>query len=247
MADLAELNTLIGGVAPSGTEPDLDFQVTPAIEEYLETIHNLTTEGKPAIGARLAERLNIKAASVVGMIKELQKKEYVTQDDHTKELHLTEKGEKIANSLARRHRLVERLLVDVLQLSWDEAHDEACRLEHHISAQVERALIRYLNNPTTCPHGNPIPGSGGVIRSDSRTLDGYEPGANVVIDHVGEDAEHEPGLLKFLQQHNLVPGVQFEVKGSIMPFNETLVLLNGFKEEVTLGKKIAGKIWAVPV
>ena len=245
MADLANALLELADPSHSSTgEPEL--QVTPAIEEYLETIHNLNSEGKPAIGARLAERLNIKAASVVGMISELKRKDFVSQDDHSKELHLTQKGEKIAISLARRHRLVERLLVDVLQMSWDEAHDEACRLEHHISLQVERALTTYLHNPTTCPHGNPIPGSGGVLRSDSQTLDTFGAGKRVEIDRIGEDAEHEPGLLKFLQSHKLMPGVQFEVKGAT-PYNETLVLVNEANQEITLGKKTAGKIWAVPV
>lgn len=241
MADLADVMA-----AKTETAANTDFQVTPAIEEYLETIHNLNSEGKPAIGARIAERLNIKAASVVGMIKELKDKEYVSQDVHTKALKLTDQGEKIAVSLARRHRLVERLLVDVLQMSWDEAHDEACRLEHHISSSVERALTTYLHNPTTCPHGNPIPGSGAVINPDSYPLDTFGPSDKIIIDRIGEDAEHEPGLLKFLQLHNLMPGAWFEVKGAT-PFDETLVLVSDEGQEVTLGKKTAGKIWAAKV
>ena len=245
MSDLA--NVLLELTDPNPeVAHDEDFQVTPAIEEYLETIHNLNSEGKPAIGARLAERLNVKAASVVGMVKELKDKNYVIQNDHSKALHLTPEGEKIAVSLARRHRLVERLLVDVLQMSWDEAHDEACRLEHHISSPVERALTRYLHNPTTCPHGNPIPGSGGVLNPNSQPLDTYQSGSKVIIDRIGEDAEHEPGLLKFLQSHSLMPGVQFEVKG-VSPYNETLVLTSQADQEIMLGKKTAGKIWAVPV
>lgn len=225
---------------------NLEMRVSPAIEEYLETIHNLNTEGKPAIGARLAERMNVKAASVVGMIKELKEKKFVSQDEQTKELHLTDTGERIAVSLARRHRLVERLLVDVLNLSWDEAHEEACRLEHHISPAVETALNEYLHNPMTCPHGNPIPGSGARINPNSRTLDSFPIGSLVEINRIGEDAEHEPGLLKFLQAHDLVPGVRFEVRGPT-PFDENLMLLNTAKQEVTLGKKTAGKIWAVLV
>src|SRR5947207_1091373 len=138
-------------------------KVSPMAEEYLESILNLTTEGKPAIGARLAERMNVKPATVVGAVDRLKKDQLVVVDEKSKEISLTDKGRKIAVSLTRRHRLAERLLVDVLGLNWAEAHDEACELEHAISPRVERALTEFLGNPQTCPHGNPIPGSGAVV------------------------------------------------------------------------------------
>lgn len=223
---------------------EIDPKITPTVEEYLETIHNLNTEGKPAIGARLAERLNVRAASVVGMVSTLKKSDYVVQNDHTKELTLTPKGEKVAVSLARRHRLMERFLVDILQLDWEEAHEEACRLEHHISPLVERALTDYLHNPTTCPHGNPIPGSGAVINPNSRTLDSFEVGREVVVNRIGEDAEHEPGLLKYLEDHKIMPDHTLQVK-QITPFDGSYILTNSDGKEVMLGKKVAGKIWVV--
>src|SRR4051812_43974979 len=144
-------------------EPREAEKVSPLFEEYLESILNMTTEGRPAIGARLAERMNVKPATVVGAIDRLKKENLVVVDEKTKGITLTSEGREIAISLSRRHRLAERLLVDVLGLSWADAHDEACELEHAISPKVERALTEFLGNPQTCPHGNPIPGSGAIV------------------------------------------------------------------------------------
>jgi DtxR family transcriptional regulator, Mn-dependent transcriptional regulator len=222
-----------------------DTRVSPVFEEYLESILNLTNEGKPAIGARLAERMNVKPATVVGAIDRLGKKGYVTVDEKTKGIQLTDKGREVAISLARRHRLAERLLVDVLGLTWAEAHDEACELEHAISPRVEQALTIFLGNPQTCPHGNPIPGSGAVVDPRSYPLKEAKAGNKVVIAYITEEAEHEPGLLDYLQAHKLMPGAKLLVKG-VTPFDDALTAMDAEGHEVTIGSKTAQRIWVVP-
>ncbi len=225
---------------------DGDEKITPVIEEYLESILNLTNEGKPAIGARLAERMNVKPATVFGTVKRLKDEGYVTVDESSKEISLTESGREVAISLTRRHRLAERLLVDVLGLSWADAHDEACELEHAISPKVEQALTAFLHNPQTCPHGNPIPGSGAIVDPASLPLRLATIDSEVAVSYISEEAEHEPGLLQYLQEVNLVPGEKLRIKG-ISPFSETLVAVNASGHEVNIGLKTAQKIWVVPV
>jgi len=224
-----------------------DPKVTPVVEEYLEAIHNLTVdEGKPAIAARLAQRMSVSPVTVFDTVKKLKKEGFVVVDEKSKEIHLTERGEEVALSLARRHRLAERWLVDVLKLDWEEAHEEACRLEHAMSHRLEHALTSYLGNPQTCPHGNPIPGSGAIIDPNTMPLSQAAPGMRVIVNRIGEEAEHEPGLLKYLQEYNLVPGTPLQVKG-ISPFNDTLTVISNEGDEVTLGIKTAGKIWVLPL
>ena len=220
-------------------------KVTPLVEEYLESILNITSEGKLAIGARLAERMNVKPATVVGAVERLTKEGFVVVDQKNKSISLTDTGRDIAISLTRRHRLAERLLVDVLGLSWADAHDEACELEHAISPQVEKALVSFLNNPQTCPHGNPIPGSGATVSPDAVPLKDATMGSDVIISFISEEAEHEPGLLRYLEENNLLPGVKLHLKGT-SPFAETLLMTDPNGREVTLGLKTARGIWVIP-
>src|SRR4029078_2428088 len=129
-----------------------------ATEEYLETILEIEEEGIIPIRARLVERLGLSAAAVAEQVNRLIEHGYAELlGDRT--LRLTEKGRDLAVSIVRRHRLAERLLVDVMGLEWERAHKEAARWEHAISAEVEEKLVELLGDPATCPHGNPIPGS----------------------------------------------------------------------------------------
>jgi DtxR family Mn-dependent transcriptional regulator len=105
----------------------------------------------------------------------------------------------------RRHRLAERFLTDILQLSWADAHTEAGKWEHVISEPVEKAMMRVLGDPTTCPHGNPIPGSDYSAPS-TVTLDGLEPGSSFTVARIPEELEFAPGLLKYLEESAVIPG-----------------------------------------
>ena len=129
-----------------------------ATEEYLENILEIEEEGTRVMRARLVERLGLSAATVSETVGRLADNGYVElADDRT--VSLTTKGRELATTIVRRHRLAERLLVDVIGLEWEKVHREADRWEHVISDDVEAKLIALLGDPATCPHGNPIPGS----------------------------------------------------------------------------------------
>ena len=126
-------------------------------EEYLEAILEIEEEGTVPIRARLVERLGLSAPAVSETVNRLVDHGYAELLDD-RSLRLTDKGRAVATSIVRRHRLAERLLVDVIGLEWEKVHKEADRWEHAISADVEEKLVLLLGDPATCPHGNPIPG-----------------------------------------------------------------------------------------
>ncbi len=126
-------------------------------EMYLRTIYDLEEEGVVPLRARIAERLEQSGPTVSQTVARMERDGLlrVAGDRH---LELTEKGRELATSVMRKHRLAERLLVDIIGLPWEEVHAEACRWEHVMSEDVERRLVQVLDNPTVSPFGNPIPG-----------------------------------------------------------------------------------------
>ena len=175
----------------------------PAFEEYCETIFELAEDDLDGIQARIADRLEVSRPAVSEMVKRLEKEGLVTSIDHV--ILLTDDGRELATSVVRRHRLAERFLTDVLGLSWTEAHHEAGRWEHVISPAVEVALDRLLCQPTTCPHGNPIPGSS-YSEPDTRHLSDVGVGESFTVSRIPEELEFADGLLEFLEKSRLMPG-----------------------------------------
>ncbi len=180
----------------------------PAFEEYCECIFELHEDDLDVIRARIAERLNVSRASVSQMIEKMTRVGLVTSDDNT--IALTADGLALANQVVRRHRLAERFLTDILGLSWSDAHREAGKWEHVMSDEVEAAMNRVLGAPTTCPHGNPIPGSS-YIDPKAVPLSRVEVGDRFVVSRIPEELEFTPGLLDFLQQACILPGHHGEV------------------------------------
>jgi DtxR family Mn-dependent transcriptional regulator len=174
-------------------------------EEYLETILEIEEEGIPPLRARLVERLGLSAAAVSETVERLVRLGYTELlDDRT--IRLTAKGRKLATTVVRRHRLAERLLTDVIGLEWEKVHREADRWEHAISADVEEKLVELLGDPTTCPHGNPIPGS---KRQASRqpvvSLAKANPG-KVTVARISEKLELSDEALQLVASARLIPG-----------------------------------------
>lgn len=194
----------------------------PPVEEYLETMLALGEEGVPVIQARIAERLGRSAPSVSEMLDRLTEDGYVTREG--RRLSLTDSGRALAEKVVRKHRLAERLLVDVIGLEWHKVHREAGRWEHVISDDVEERLVVLLGNPTTCPHGNPIPGveAGGP---EQTRLAEAQPGDRVRLERITESVEHEAASLSYLGDHGLTPGTT-AVIGSRAP-DGTLTLVVG--------------------
>ena len=175
----------------------------PAFEEYCECIFELQEDDVDVIQARIAERLQVSRPAVSEMIRKLEAEALITTTSNT--IRLTSAGADLAQSVVRRHRLAERFLTDILGLPWAEAHHEAGRWEHVMSTNVEVAMDRLLGSPTTCPHGNPIPGS--LYQApDSRRLVDLAVGDVFTVSRIPEELEFTPGLLEFLQGASLLPG-----------------------------------------
>ncbi len=174
----------------------------PAFEEYCEAIFELHEDDVEVIQARIAERLQVSRPAVSEMIKRLDHEGLITSD---KEIRLTPKGVELAEQVVRRHRLAEVFLTDVLKLSWAEAHHEAGKWEHIISDSVEKAMNELLGSPTTCPHGNPIPGSD-YRAPDASPLSAINIGGTFTVSRITEELEFEPGLLEFLEASKIQPG-----------------------------------------
>jgi DtxR family transcriptional regulator, Mn-dependent transcriptional regulator len=175
----------------------------PAFEEYCETIFELGEDDVEVIQARIAERLGYSRPAVSEMVKRLANEGLIRMNGS--KIALTKSGSRLGERTVRRHRLAERFLTDVLGMSWTEAHVEAGRWEHVISDSVEIAMTRVLGNPTTCPHGNPIPGTGYDQRA-SVPLVSVMIGARFTVDRIPEELEFTPGLLAFLESSSLQPG-----------------------------------------
>lgn len=175
----------------------------PAFEEYCECIFELREDNLEVIQARLADRLNVSRPSVSEMIHRMESEGLVTSADN--QIRLTDLGETLGSRVVRRHRIAERFLTDVLGLSWSLAHHEACKWEHVITAEVESAMNNLLGTPTTCPHGNPIPGSL-YIEPALKLLIDVEVGSGFTITRIPEELEFVPGVLDFLENSQIVPG-----------------------------------------
>jgi DtxR family Mn-dependent transcriptional regulator len=182
---------------PTATAP------TTGGEEYLQAIWTIADDGGPVIGARLAEFMGISPASVSEMIHRLERDGLLAFNDR-KEIVLTARGDELARRIIRRHRLIERMLTDLLGYEWWKTHEEAERLEHAISPEMEQKLAERLGDPETCPHGNPMPGT--TRRRWSQPLERAVIGEPVVIERIPDQYEHEPGFLEYLDGQGLRPG-----------------------------------------
>jgi DtxR family Mn-dependent transcriptional regulator len=182
----------------------------PAFEEYCECIYELAEDDVDIIQARIADRLEVSRPAVSEMMRKLETEGLITNDDR---IELTETGMQLAQQVVRRHRLAERFLTDVLELSWAEAHHEAGKWEHVMSDNVEHAMNRLLGEPTTCPHGNPIPGSD-YVAPDVTPLSDHPVGEPFTVRRIPEELEFTPGLLEFLEESSLRPGCSGVVTAS---------------------------------
>jgi DtxR family transcriptional regulator, Mn-dependent transcriptional regulator len=178
----------------------------PPVEEYLQTIEYLEEEGTPVIGARLAYRLGKSAPAVSEMLDRLTADGYLNRSK--RQITLTDKGRAVAESVIRKHRLAERFLVDVIGLPWHKVHDEAGRWEHVISDEVESKLVGLLGDPSTCPHGNPIPGSASplVDRTSLIALGEAQAGQSVRLERLSEELELDNETLQYMNSSGFTPG-----------------------------------------
>ncbi|MBI4588746.1 MAG: metal-dependent transcriptional regulator [Candidatus Rokubacteria bacterium] len=216
------------------------MDTTASVQDYLAAIYDLAGSGKPVIGARLAKHLKISPPAVTEALQRLAQAGFV-RVSRTKEVTLTKKGKGLAEVMARRHRLLERWLTDILGLDWTEAHEEAHRLEHALSPRVEDRLAAVLGMPTTCPHGNPIPGLARPSPTHPFPLDQAREGSTVVVERITEEAEADRRLLEHLWQNGVRPGMKLKVQ-QVAPWAGTITTASDGKM-IVLGLAAAGKIW----
>jgi DtxR family transcriptional regulator, Mn-dependent transcriptional regulator len=184
-------------------------------EMYLRTIYELEEEGVVPLRARIAERLGQSGPTVSQTVGRMERDGLVIVADD-RHLELTDRGRALAIAVMRKHRLAERLLVDVIGLEWEHVHSEACRWEHVMSEAVERKLVKLLGYPTTSPYGNPIPGldklgegkpappvEAGLVRVDEVARRG---GGTVEIRRIAEHVQMDPDLMAELKSVGVVPG-----------------------------------------
>lgn len=195
----------------------------PAFEEYCEAIFELREDEVEVIQARIADRLMVSRPAVSEMIKRLETEGLVGIDHNN--ISLTGDGQRLAERVVRRHRLAERFLTDILELSWADAHQEAGKWEHIISQPVEEAIVRVLGNPTTCPHGNPIPGADYEAPAAVPLAD-VSVGDPFTVSRIPEELEFTPGLLEFLEDADVVPGRSGTITAA-SPDGTTTVEVNG--------------------
>jgi DtxR family Mn-dependent transcriptional regulator len=174
--------------------------------EYLIQLYLMLRERRPVVGARIAERIGVSAAAVSQALKRLEQRKLVVQDPDDG-VRLTQRGTVQAEHTIRRHYLLERLLVDVLDFDWVDVDEEADKLEHSLSPRLEAHLFERLGRPTTCPHGNPFPGSRDERRLlDARRLSEVAAGEVTTILRITEEAEENSDLMRLLHTNKLVPG-----------------------------------------
>jgi DtxR family transcriptional regulator, Mn-dependent transcriptional regulator len=201
-------------------------------EMYLRTILELEEEGQVPLRARISERLEQSGPTVSQTVGRMERDGLVVVSDD-RHLELTAKGRDLAVQVMRKHRLVERLLSDIIGLEWEFVHDEACRWEHVVSEQVERKIIALLSTPDVSPYGNPIPGleqfglqvnpafNEGVI-SIANLPEHANSGQKYVLRRIGEPLQVDPEVLAELKALGLIPGasITVEARGQVIFVSE---------------------------
>lgn len=197
--------------------------VSRAIEDYLKAIYALAQDHGQVSTSQISERLKFRPASVTGMLKAMSDLDLVAYTPYHG-VELTEKGQKIALEIVRHHRLIELYLVEALGYRWDEVHDEAERLEHHISEKLEARIANALGNPSFDPHGDPIPNLHGELPVGStRQIGDVAVGESGTVERV---SDQNPERLRYLADLGIVPGARIQVTASA-PFDGPVTICVG--------------------
>ena len=207
--------------------------LSQTVEEYVEAIHRLGRTPGGVSTTRLARHLGVTPASVTGMLKRLSNLRLITYRRY-RNITLTPAGERSARELIRRHRLTERLLTDVLGVPLEDAHDEACRLEHAVSPAVEGRIAETLGEPDACPHGNPMD-----VDADDRTFGLVDAPLNRALTIVRLEDE-SPEVVRYLAERKLLPGARVKVK-TREPLGGAVVLEVAGKRQI-VGAELAASI-----
>jgi DtxR family Mn-dependent transcriptional regulator len=211
-------------------------------EDYLKAIYHMQLELQEPISARLSEALAVTPPAVTTALKRLARRGNVRLDTHGGRIRLTRKGIAIAQSLVLRHRLIERLLTDVLGMDWKLVHGEAEKLEHAISKDLEHRLLERFGRDSACPHGNPFFGGLAKLRRQgAKPMDQARPGERLRVIRVDERV---PDFLAFLERLRLRPGAELRVLEKT--YDETMTI-EVDRHRHHLGKSTTQQIWVKKV
>ncbi len=226
--------------AKASDETVLDLtsaRMSAPVEDYLKAIYDLAGKSGTASTNEVASRLGVSPASVTGMIRRLASQGLLDYERY-RGVRLSDAGRGIALRTIRRHRVIETYLTEVLGYAWDRVHDEAERLEHAASDELVERLAQALGNPTSDPHGAPIPTADGDVDERShRTLADLDIGTRARMVRV---SDKNPGLLRYLAEIDLTPGVEVQVLARA-PFDGPLTLQVGEAEPV-VGQGLAQQV-----
>ena len=221
--------------------PDLRA-LNPASKEYLEAIFELGEEGQRILQARIGERLGLAPATVSEGVKRLVTEGYVAVDS-SRQIALTDEGRRVAEALVRRHRLAERMLVDILGIPWHLCHQQAEDWEKVMTSEVEQAILAKLDGEATCPHGNPIPGEPLAIPwSDLKSVAAMDVGERGRLKRLLEDVELDGEVLEYLEHHKLMPGYDLTLV-EVAPDGTRVLEVDG--DRVALGTRLADNLWVL--
>ena len=211
-------------------------ELTESIEEYTEGVYRLQEEMEVVSTGDIAKYMSVAPASATTMLKKLAEHGLV---EHTpyQGVRLTPKGEDLSIKLLRKHRLVERLLVDFLELPWDDVHDLACKLEHYLSEDVADRIAKAMNYPRTCPHGNPIDAT---EKDGSRRLAECTVGQELIVAKITDERLE---FLTYVMEIGLLPQTPLLLKART-PFGDVMTLeVEGKEAPVAIGRDVANSIW----
>ncbi|HEX7255434.1 MAG TPA: metal-dependent transcriptional regulator [Gaiellaceae bacterium] len=213
------------------------MELTDAIQDYVKEIYKLEAAGRRATTSALARELGVSSPSVTSMVKKLASLGLVEHERY-RGTRLTPKGEKVALEVIRHHRLLEQYLSQTLGLPIDALHDEADRLEHALSEELEAHIDRTLGYPTHDPHGDPIPGPDlKLVVTEATPLSALEPGTKATVERVPDG---DGDLLRYLCELNLTPGSRVEVREAA-PFEGPLTVRVGGADHA-ISRELAAKI-----
>jgi DtxR family transcriptional regulator, Mn-dependent transcriptional regulator len=213
------------------------MMLSDVMEDYLKAIYQLQQRTDDRIKtSAIAEELDVTSPTVTSMLEKLEDRGLIDREKY-RGVTLTDEGETVALEVVRHHRLLESYLTEHLDYDWAEVHEEADRLEHHISEDFEARVAAALDEPTVDPHGSPIPGADlePPQRSDGESVTEFEEGDVVVVEEV---ADHDSEILSYLADHGVEPGVELEIL-EVAPFGMVTARSSEREEAVSLPESVA--------
>ncbi|MCL9813836.1 metal-dependent transcriptional regulator [Natranaeroarchaeum aerophilus] len=212
--------------------------LSDVMEDYLKVIYHLEQNREGRIKtSEIAEYLDVTSPTVTSMIDKLEERGLVDREKY-KGVVLSEDGERVALEVVRHHRLLEAYLTERLDYDWSEVHEEADRLEHHISEKFEERVVEALGDPEVDPHGDPIPNAelDPPVEGAGDRLTEFDEGDRVIVDRI---SDQDPAVLQYLSDHSIDPGVELEID-EVAPFG--MVTVQVADETVSLPERIAAHV-----